>query len=56
MVAWWQTLQASPTGISYRTTLDRTAVWVGDQFHYLSTMDYTPQYEFVLLRKNRLRR
>jgi len=39
---------APPAGISYRTALDRTAVWVGDQFHYLITVDYTPQYEFVL--------
>lgn len=37
-----------PSGITYRTTLDRTAVWVGDQFHYLITVDYSPQYEFVL--------
>jgi len=37
-----------PTGISYSTTLDRTAIWVGDQFHYLITVDYSPQYEFVL--------
>ena len=39
---------APPAGITYRTTLDHTAVWVGDQFHYLITVDYTPQYEFVL--------
>jgi hypothetical protein len=38
----------SPPGISYSTTLDRTAVWVGDQFHYLITVDYSSQYEFVL--------
>ncbi len=38
----------SPPGIAYRTTLDRTAVWVGDRFHYLITVDYTSQYEFVL--------
>jgi len=38
----------SPPGIAYRTTLDRTAVWVGDLFHYLITVDYSPQYEFVL--------
>src|SRR5580700_6612068 len=38
----------SPAGIAYRTTLDRTAVWVGDRFHYLITVDYTSQYEFVL--------
>jgi hypothetical protein len=39
---------APPAGITYRTTLDHTAVWVGDQFHYLITVNYTPQYEFVL--------
>jgi hypothetical protein len=37
-----------PTGITYSATLDRTAVWVGDQFHYLITVDYSSQYEFVL--------
>ena len=35
-----------PAGISYSTLLDRTAVWVGDQFHYLITVDYTPDYDF----------
>ena len=34
--------------MSYTTTLDRTAVWVGDQFHYTITVDYSPQFEFVL--------
>jgi hypothetical protein len=38
----------SPKGLSYHTMTDRTAVWVGDQFHYLITVDYTPDYEFVL--------
>jgi hypothetical protein len=35
-----------PKGISYSTRLDRTAVWVGDQFHYIITVDYTPEYDF----------
>ena len=38
----------SPKGMSYHTTTDRTAVWVGDQFHYLITVDYSSDYEFVL--------
>jgi hypothetical protein len=28
--------------------LDRTAVWIGDQFHYLIIVDYPSDYEFVL--------
>src|SRR5215470_962884 len=31
-----------PAGMSFTTRLDRTAVWVGDQFHYLITVNYTP--------------
>jgi hypothetical protein len=30
------------------TRLDRTAVWVGDQFHYLIMVEYPGNYEFVL--------
>jgi hypothetical protein len=30
------------------TRLDRTAVWVGDQFHYLIMLEYPADYEFVL--------
>ena len=37
-----------PSGMSYTTSLDRTAIWVGDQFHYTITVDYSPQFEFVL--------
>jgi len=37
-----------PPGMSFVTRLDRTAVWVVDQFHYLIIVDYTPEYEFVL--------
>jgi len=37
-----------PSGMSFTTRLDHTAVWVGDQFHYEITVDYTPEYEFVL--------
>lgn len=38
----------SPKGMSYHTTTDRSAVWVGDQFHYFITVDYSSDYEFVL--------
>lgn len=38
----------SPKGMSYHTTTDRSAVWVGDQFHYYITVDYSSDYEFVL--------
>src|SRR5437660_11192259 len=34
--------------ITVTTRLDRTAVWVGDQFHYLIIVDYPSEYEFVL--------
>jgi hypothetical protein len=34
--------------ITFTTHLDRTAVWVGDQFHYLIIVDYPSDYEFVL--------
>jgi len=38
----------SPKGMSYHTMTDRSAVWVGDQFHYFITVDYSSDYEFVL--------
>ena len=34
--------------MTFTTRLDRTAVWVGDQFHYLIIVDYPSDYEFVL--------
>ncbi len=34
--------------MTFTTRLDRTAVWPGDQFHYLIIVDYPPDYEFVL--------
>jgi len=37
-----------PSGMSYTTRLDRTAIWVGDKFHYVITVDYSSEYEFVL--------
>src|SRR5262249_12820263 len=36
------------SNMTFTTHLDRTAVWVGDQFRYLITVDYPPDYEFVL--------
>ena len=37
-----------PSGMSFTTYLDHTAVWIGDQFHYTIAVDYSPNYEFVL--------
>src|SRR5688500_20275997 len=37
-----------PSDITFNTRVDRIAVWVGDQFHYLITVDYPSDYEFVL--------
>lgn len=34
--------------MSYETSLDHTAVWVGDQIHYTIAVDHSPDYEFVL--------
>src|SRR5256712_13126003 len=34
--------------IMFTTRLDRTAVWPGDQFHYLIIVEYPSDYEFVL--------
>jgi hypothetical protein len=39
---------APPSGMFYSTRLDRTAIWVGDQFHYFITVDYSSEFEFVL--------
>jgi hypothetical protein len=37
-----------PSDLKSTVRLDRTAVWVGDQFHYLIIVDYPANYEFVL--------
>src|SRR6266849_249322 len=37
-----------PANMTLTTRLDRTAVWVGDQFHYLIIVEYPSDYEFVL--------
>src|SRR3954464_5781078 len=42
------TVVPPPPNMSFTTRLDRTAVWVGDQFHYLVMVDYSQDYEFVL--------
>jgi hypothetical protein len=36
------------SNITFTTRLDRTAVWPGDQFHYLIIVEYPADYEFVL--------
>jgi hypothetical protein len=36
------------SSITLTTRLDRTAVWPGDQFHYLIIVAYPAEYEFVL--------
>src|SRR5437867_11863292 len=36
------------SNMTVTTRLDRTAVWPGDQFHYLIIVEYPPAYEFVL--------
>ena len=41
-------VQPPPPGMTLTTRLDRTAVWVGDQFHYLIMVEYSTDYEFVL--------
>src|SRR2546421_10695873 len=37
-----------PPNMTLTTRLDRTAVWVGDQFHYMIIVEYPADYEFVL--------
>jgi hypothetical protein len=37
-----------PPNVKFTTRLDRTAVWIGDQFHYLIIVEYPTDYEFVL--------
>src|SRR5262249_23718939 len=42
------TIVPPPPNVMYTTRLDRTAVWIGDQFHYLIIVEYPTAYEFVL--------
>src|SRR6058998_191598 len=37
-----------PSNMTVTMRLDRTAVWPGDQFHYLIIVEYPSDYEFVL--------
>ena len=39
--------------LSFTTRVDRTAVWVGDQFHYQITADHSPKIQFVLENVNK---
>ncbi len=39
---------SAPSDLKFTVRLDRTAIWVGDQFHYLIIVDYPSGYEFVL--------
>lgn len=34
--------------VSFATRLEKTAVWVGDQFHYQIFVDHSPQIQFIL--------
>ena len=48
MLVFTLTFLQETSRISFTTHLDHTAVWVGDQFHYLIIVDYPSDYEFVL--------
>jgi len=39
--------------LSFVTRVDKTAVWVGDQFHYQIIVDHTPKIQFVLENVNK---
>jgi hypothetical protein len=39
---------APPSDLKFTVRLDRTAIWVGDHFHYLIIVDHPANYEFVL--------
>jgi hypothetical protein len=39
---------ASEPGISFSTHLEKTAVWVGDQFHYQIFVDHSPDVQFIV--------
>jgi hypothetical protein len=64
-VAWlWTTLfsglhaqsgarPATDPELSFSTRLEKTAVWVGDQFHYQIFVDHPPQIQFILDNINR---
>ena len=39
---------AAGDALSFATRTDKTAVWVGDQFHYLITVDHSDGIQFVM--------
>lgn len=39
--------------VSFTTRLEKTAVWVGDQFHYQIFVDHSPRIQFILDNVNR---
>jgi hypothetical protein len=45
---WAQDTVKPPADLKFTVRVDRTAVWPGDQFHYLIIVDHPLQYEFVL--------
>jgi hypothetical protein len=34
--------------VSFTTRLEKTAIWVGDQFHYQIVVDHSPRIQFIL--------
>lgn len=40
--------QPRDPGISFTTRLEKTAIWVGDQFHYQIVVDHSPKIQFIL--------
>jgi hypothetical protein len=42
-----------PPGLAFTTRVDKTAVWVGDRFHYQITVDHSPGIQFVLENVNK---
>jgi hypothetical protein len=47
------TAQGPVPELSFTTRVDKTAVWVGDQFHYQITVDHSPTIQFVLENVNK---
>ncbi|MBI2820457.1 MAG: hypothetical protein HYX73_10805 [Acidobacteria bacterium] len=45
--------EGPPPELTFFTRVDKTAVWVGDQFHYQIIVDHTPKIQFVLENLNR---
>jgi hypothetical protein len=47
------TAQQPAPEVSFTTRVDKTAVWVGDQFHYQIAVDHAPRIQFVLENLNK---